>query len=599
MVVAAPHRGHPHELRARHARLVHLGTAAGEPQCAASGDVLLVASARIDSRDELARQLGLPGPPAVLDDAAVILAAYSRWGAHAPERLLGDFAYLVFDGERGVLHAARDPMGMRPLYYHHDPRRTLVASEIQQLLATGDVPAEVHEPAVARFLIGEYGVLDETFYRGIRSLRAGHVLEADGRGVRSWPYWRIDPERRLRLVREEDYAEQFRDLFLRAVSDRIRTGDPVGIFLSGGVDSGSIAAALGWLRQRDGSALQIHTYSWATASLPECDERHLSDLVVREYGLTPHDVDADQFAPLAGYPAHGPHRDEPSIGVYQPLLEAGLAAARADGVRAMWSGDRGDLLGGAWVPNYLHLLRRGRWRALANDLREHADVPGQGWAAAVAGQLVRPALRALGRRASRAWRGRVPREPDPRRPPWLADDLLRRTGVDPEVRHDAVAPDALAGHARRKRFELVFVPLHMHGMIWSERTNAAHGLGFVDPWSDLRLAEFVLAIPQVVLNRPGTLDKRLFREAMRGIMPERLRRDARKIVPKPLYLRALRGSATATVRALTRDMEAERRGYLHAGTLREHFDEILRGNRDHPEFWSALNLEMWLRRYWT
>ena len=600
MAAAAPHRGAAalqDVAGAILATLEHHETSAQGATAAAGRRLTVAAHARLDNRDELLPLLRHALASDDPSDADLILAAYLRWGAEAPQHLLGDFAYVVHDAERRVLHAARDPMAMRPLYYHNDARRTLVASEIQQLLATGEVEAEIHEPAVARYLIGEFGLPEESFYRGIRALPAGHRLEVDARGVQVEPFWTVDPERRERFASEGDYAERFRELFLRAVHARVRTADPIGLFLSGGVDSGSIASALGHLSEGGAVRGSIEAYCWAYASLTQCDERHLSDLVVRRYRLRAHDLDAEGSGPLARYPEHGPHRDEPYIGVYQPLLEHGLAAARSDGVRDMWSGDRGDLVSGAWSPSYWSLLRRQRWRDLLGEVREHASIPGQGWPGVVGRYVVAPGLRSLVRR-------RRPRNPnvvarrDPRRPPWLRGDFLDRTGTDPATTHDAQPPQALRGYARRERFRLLFLPMHMRGMVWSERTNAAFGLGFVDPWSDRRLAEFVLAVPQSVLNRPGELSKRLVREAMRGIMPEELRRSAAKIVPQPLFDRALRRDAVDTVRGLLSDMEADRRGYLDGAALRAHYEDVVAGGRAHVTLWWAITLEMWLRRYW-
>ncbi len=603
MTRAAPHRGHPTHHATDSAHLSYQTHETHHPQRRTQPTTLhhatVTASARIDNRDELlphlTTHLAEPNPT----DAQLILAAHHRWGDDAPRHLIGDFAYALFDHRTHTLFAARDPMGMRPLFYHHTPNRTLVASEILQLLASGDVPALLHDAAVVRYLYGEFGVPDETFYREVKALPAGHALRIDRDGARVARSWQPDVERRERFIREQDYAERLRELFLRAVHDRLRDGDPHALLLSGGVDSGSIAAAAGWLAEQGRVAGPMHTYSWAFPTLPQCDERHLSRLVVERYGLPSVELDAEASAPLARYPDHGPHRDEPFIGTYQPMIEAGLAVARADGMRSVWSGDRGDLLAGAWTLDYLQLLRRGRWRELALELREHAALPGEGWSRALGAHLLKPGLLRVARRL-RPRRGASRHGPSLNRlPPWLRAEHLEPAGVDPDADHNAVPPEALVGLARRQRYRLVFVPMHMRGMVWSERTHAAFGLGFIDPWSDRRLAEFVISIPQVVLNRPGELRKRLVREAMRGVMPEELRRGAAKIVPGPLFQRALREAAVATVRMLLEDMEAERRGFLDSVALRCHYEQVLRGGRDHSALWWALTLEMWLRRHWT
>ncbi len=142
------------------------------------------------------------------------------------------------------------------------------------------------------------------------------------------------------------------------------------------------------------------------------------------------------------------------------------------------------------------------------------------------------------------------------------------------------------------------MPQHMRGMVWSERTYARFGQGFADPWSDRRLAVFVLAIPQQVLDRPDRTDKRLVREAMRGIMPEPVRRATAKIYPSPLYERAIRHDAATTIAELIADTQVEARGFVDGAELRAHYDAVRTEGRRDGALWPTLSLEMWLRSHW-
>ena len=146
---------------------------------------------------------------------------------------------------------------------------------------------------------------------------------------------------------------------------------------------------------------------------------------------------------------------------------------------------------------------------------------------------------------------------------------------------------------------MVFTPLHMRGMTWSERTYARFGQAFADPWSDVRLATFVLAIPQQVINRPGDLDKRLVRGAMRDLMPPEVLAASGKVLPSPLYRRALRGPAVPIVTDLLTGMHLAECGLVDEDALRAHFADVRAGGRDHPSLWWCLAAEMWLRRFWV
>ena len=216
--------------------------------------------------------------------------------------------------------------------------------------------------------------------------------------------------------------------------------------------------------------------------------------------------------------------------------------------------------------------------------------------------LFRPYLRRV-RRSGRIRRSDASRSTArPPRPEWVRDDLLERTGVDQERRQRAArtkrpaAPDQRAWSIRR---DLVFARGQMNGMVWSERTCARAGLTFADPWSDRRIASFVLAVPPQVLNRPGRNDKRIVREAMRGIMPEPVRQASAKILPTPLFEHAMQQGAVQTVQELITGSQLASRGYVDEAVLQSAYADVRRGVRDASDLWSTLTVEMWLRRYWS
>jgi asparagine synthase (glutamine-hydrolysing) len=562
-----------------------------------NGDLVLTADARIDNRDDLILRLGAYLQEKGPTDAELILAAYRRWGDESPAYLIGDFSFAIWDQRRRRLFAARDPMAMRAFYYRVEPNRLLFATEIKQLLALTDVPAELFEPAVAAHLAGVFGPLDWTFYRGINQLSPAHVLVVDAQSHRTWRYWDIDPEYRLEYREEAQYAEHFRELFKESVRCRLRSVKPVGIFLSGGVDSGAIASTAGWLmRQGFAKPPAFRAYCWAFDSLPQCDERHISRGITEHYGFPSTDIPVDEACPLMEYPKHGPDRDEPYIGVYQALIERTLDAARADGVALMLSGDRGDLVSGGWVLDYLSLLRARRWRDLWSEFQTQSRLSGASLSRVVAENLY-TVLPALARhRLRRVVRAR-PAIPRAKYPGWLDSSFAKRVDLAEIARRSGIQPK-VDGYSRRMRYEYIFTLMHMRGMVWSERTYAKFGQCFADPWSDRRIASFALAVPQQVLNRPGELNKRLVRQAMQGIMPEPVRQAARKIVPSPVYQRALKEQAKDTVRMLIRDSRAALHGYIDEKLFGEHYEALLNGGRQHHCFWWTLTLEMWLRECW-
>jgi asparagine synthase (glutamine-hydrolysing) len=136
-------------------------------------------------------------------------------------------------------------------------------------------------------------------------------------------------------------------------------------------------------------------------------------------------------------------------------------------------------------------------------------------------------------------------------------------------------------------------------MVWSDRGYARFGVGFADPWSDLRLARFALAVPAQVLTVPGVVDKPLALAAMRGIMPESVRTAVAKIVPSPFYEQALQGPAATTLRGLVTGTACAARGWIDEAPLRAHAEDVIMGGPPSPELWHAVTLELWLRRFWS
>lgn len=581
-----------------------------QPLVGRRGDLVLVADARVDNRGDLERLLIAGGylEERSPTDADVILAAYMRWGEECPRHIIGDFAFAVWDARLGRLFAARDPMAMRSLYYRAEPRRLLFATEVKQILAVPGVPERIFEPAVGAHLAACDLLPEWTFHEGISSLPPAHALTADAAGCRTWRYWDIDPEQRIEYAGEAEYAERFLELFKESVRCRLRGANPAGLLLSGGIDSGNIASTAGWLlNEEDREYAGLRAYSWAFEELAQCDERHISDDIAAHYGLPVTHVPAEEAWPLKDFPAvGGPDRDDPYAGGFQTLMESALAAARDEGMGTMLTGHRGDLAAGMWIFDYLGLLRSGRLRQLWRELQSHERLNGVPLRAAAGIYLLDPLKQSLWPPGRVDWLrrplGEVARRlrggprPAPPYPGWLPEDFARRAGVEELARRDIPSPE-LGDYARNERYRAVFNPLHMRVAGHSDRLMSRYGMAHSDPWSDRRLIEFVLAVPQNEINRAGE-NKRLARRSMAGIMPEKARRAAGKVSPEPLFHRALKDWSRETVLDLITDSEAAARGYVSERELADYYESFCQGRVNDSRFWHALTLEMWLRRYW-
>src|SRR4051812_10557733 len=204
----------------------------------------LVCDARLDGRAELVRALAAAGEEADAEASAaeLVLRAYRAWDVGCVERLLGDFAFAVWDAPRRRLFCARDPFGVK-LLYHASPRGAFVFSNtLECVLLHPGVDTALDEVAVADFLVRSVQLdLDRTIRRSVRALPPAHALVVEDGRVRAWRWWAPPVEEPLRYRRVGEYAEHFAAVFSAAVRDRVPEG-AVSVLMSGGRDSPAVAA---------------------------------------------------------------------------------------------------------------------------------------------------------------------------------------------------------------------------------------------------------------------------------------------------------------------------------------------------------------------
>lgn len=564
------------------------------------GALVCVADARLDNRDEVLPsllRLGTVVDPETATDADVIVAAYRWWGKECPERLVGDYAFVIWDEDRRRLFAARDPSGMRALYHRVEAgRRVLIATEVKQLLAAPGVPCEIDELGVAATLAGPYLPADRTVYSGVAQLAPGHTLTVDGSQVRVRAGWQPDPESITDPGSDEAAAELFRETLSRAVADRLPTGRRVGIFLSGGMDSGSVASTAGWLMDRGvAKPFSLHAYSWAFHELFDSDERLISDLVVKHYGLASTAVPGDDCWPLAGYPECGPDRDDPYCFIYQALEERTLALCARAGTQLVLGGDRGDELTGDWIFDEIGLLRAGRIASAVADLRHAAQESGIPVSEVVRRRLLQPMLEARYPRLV----ARIRRRPSSSTPwpPWVRDDLARRVDLGDVITQQRTPPP-FGGAAHRLRTQRIFMDQSARTAVLRDRSRSRYGMAFADPYSDRRLIELILSLPQWRVQRRSA-PKQLARAAMKGIMPEAARISARKTIPTGLFARGFRNRSAGLVQQLLTGSRAGANGWIDDRVVRGVHERYCATGDTPYDFWWPLCVEMWLRRWWV
>lgn len=273
------------------------------PTIFTDGTLSLIAHARLDNRETLTEALNLPPEAA---EGAIILAAYLRWKEACPIHLLGDFAFIVHDSATGALFAARDHMGVKPLFYRYDDAGLILATEFRVLLAPGAPFADLRAPGpiteqIANFALHRPNTEHRIFYDGILRLRAGHSLRfSPAEGLKTTQYWQ--PEITATTVGASEAAPILRGLLLEAVKCRMRSAEPVATLLSGGLDSSSIACCASQIAVDAGTG-PVDTFSMVFDKTPELNERPFIEAVLAAGRFRPHFLALDGYAPFKGFTA--------------------------------------------------------------------------------------------------------------------------------------------------------------------------------------------------------------------------------------------------------------------------------------------------------
>lgn len=546
--------------------------------------VRVVADARIDEVDgHFRRGPGERNPEVILGEA------YARWGCAFAERLVGDYAFALWDGAERRLIAARDPMGMRTLYYVRDENRLLFASRIEQLLAAGAEPT-LFEPAVAAYLAGPRGRPEWTFLAGIEQLAPGKVLIAEEGRVRVVDGPSIVPEGTLRLRDDSEYERRFRELFVRAVEDRIPSEGRTGFFLSSGTDSGAMASTAGWLREQGRVRGELASYSFAFRRFPDCDERAVSGRITQRYGLEARDVPGDEGWPLSGLDGFEPNLADPYFSPHHPLFAAGVELAARDGTDVMMMGTRGDEIVGDAITDLPGMARSFRLLGLLRELR------------ALGGGSPRRFLRVVRRDLLRPWKlegvgNGDPFDFTPRVPPWVRSDFARRVGLE-DILKEGAGEWTFRQVSREQRHRRIRMFAGHRIVGWLRTLHRQNDIEFVDPWSDVRLSRYILSIPQHLVNRAAE-PKRIVRRAMRGIYPDSALAGAGKVIPDSLFDFGIECGGRDVIEDLLTDSQAEARGFMDASEVRRAWEEYVKTGRAPFDFWWPITLELWLRTHWS
>lgn len=485
-----------------------------EQPCGTDGVVWIVADARIDGRIELydkLRSTGAPPPPEA-SDAQLILLAYQLWGPDCVHHLIGDFAFAIWDGPQKQLFCARDHFGVKPFYYANVQGSFVFSNTLDCLRLHPKVSSALNDLAISDYLMFGYNQDPQTTsFEQIQRLPAGHFLLCSNGKLRISRYWRLRQTSELHYARRQEYLENSRSLLRTAVRDRLPRG-PVAVFMSGGLDSSTIAATARQVLGDDSQA-RLRGYSVVYDHLIPDRERDYASRVAKFCGIPLTFLVADDYPLFAHWQEGDPGTSEPCD---QPLgaLDRDLYAKVVAHARVALTGEGGDP---CLVPSpeaIGNLLKAGKvWELAAGYLRcawWQRSVPKVG-------------LRTL-------MRGRRNRGQASKLPEWINPDLALKLDLanrEKELEAGMISAD----HRRPQAYKSLTEIWWTNYFELYDPGNSRYPLETRHPFFDIRLVNFLLSLPTL----PWCVGKQIIREAMAGVLPpEIVRRRKTPLAGNPI-----------------------------------------------------------------
>ncbi|HJY17235.1 MAG TPA: N-acetylglutaminylglutamine amidotransferase [Xanthobacteraceae bacterium] len=487
-------------------------------------------------------------------DTEVILKAYKEWGPRCVERFYGMFAFAIWERDSGRVVLARDRLGVKPLYYAERPGRFRFASTLPALLAAGDVDTAI-DPAALHHYLSWHAVVPApmTILKGVRKLPPATIctIEPDGRR-REETYWQLEvgPRAVDRALSEAEWREAVRDAMRKAV-DRRRVADvPVGVLLSGGLDSSLLVAILAGLGQND---LKTFSVGFETIGDVEGDEFHYSDLIASRFATDHHRIRVDGSRAIESLPGMVAAMSEPmmshdAIGFY--LLSQEVSKY----VKVAQSGQGADEIFGGyhWYPVLMRSNNATEDYARVYFDRDHAEMA----------ELVAPAL----------MNGDYSRD--------FVDAYFRNcrgtSPIDQTLQLDA---EIMMVDDPVKRVDNM-------AMAWGLETRV--------PFLDHEVVELAARIPAELKVRGG--GKHILKEASRGLVPDEVIDRPKGYFPVPA-LKYIRGAFLDFVRDVLDAPQARQRGLFN----RPYIERLLADPegeltpKGHSKLWQVALLECWLQ----
>jgi len=529
-------------------------------------------------------------------DTETIVHLYEEYGTGCVQHLRGMFAFAIWDARRQRLFIARDRLGIKPLYYRLTSEQIVFGSEIKVVVAGSRSGVEFDRTVLPEYLAFGYLSGEQTFYAEIRKLMPGHWMEVDRNGhVHIERYWDLPANQNEGSQPESYYIQTFREMLEQAVSSHLMSDVPLGVFLSGGVDSSAVAALMTKIRRAP-----VETFS-VGYSEDEYSELPYARIVAQHLNSIHHEVLVSQQNFFDTLPQLIRHEDEPivwpsSVPLY---FVARLAHER---VKVVLTGEGADETLAGYT-RYAFTLKNAAWDRIYRNV-----VP----------DAIRRGIR--GSIADSTWIGATLRRK-------LSHTFLARNGSSWASFYfdnffSAFSESDQSGLLTKNLQQQCAAGAAYHNVLqyWEDSSGEMlHRLLYTDiktylvellmkqdnmsmaasiesrvPFLDHPLVEFATNIPQN-LQLGGFAGKRILKKAVEDLLPHSILYRPKLGFPTP-WSRWLAGPRFDSIRKLLLEPRSMERGLFERSAMEQLFEEHRSKHRDHSDrIWRLLNLELWHR----
>jgi asparagine synthase (glutamine-hydrolysing) len=528
-------------------------------------------------------------------DTETIIHLYEERGPRVVEELRGMFAFAIWDWQQRKLLLARDRLGIKPLYYCLTGEGIIYfASEIKALIEAGAVRPELNYDALADYAANRYTSGEETMFRGVKRLLPGHTLVWNEGRVEINRYWDVSFEKPEESISEREYVEQFDFLFRESVKLRLMADVPLGMFLSGGIDSSAIAAVMSEMVPD-----AIKTFSVAFAER-EANELEYARTVARAYSTDHHEIVISPAQFFEALPSLVYQEDEP-IAHPSSLPLYFVSKLAADHVKVVLTGEGADEM----------LAGYGKYRTTVYNL-----ALGRTYARAIPESLRRAVRRAIEnapitsrikQKLSRTFLFRPPNIEDiyfdnfsvfsrsMQRSLFTGDALERIGESDP---YSSAVNCIKESDARELLDQLLAADTktYLHELLMKQdQMSMAASIESRVPFLDHKLVEFAARMP-VKMKLRGLTTKYVLRQAMRDRLPKEILTRKKMGFPVPIGA-WFRGRFSHVVDEYVLGPRAQRRGIFDPEFVRQLVARHAAGENHAERLWALVNFEIWQRRF--